>query len=75
MHHTSRVAAQSLPLPGHPLAFLPVVIQEAAEVPQLLVVLLEFLVDILKREREPFKGGTQLRRHQAQTSWEGGGNR
>lgn len=74
MHHPSRVAAQSLPLPGHPLAFLPVIIQETAEVPQLLVVLLEFLVDILKRERQPFKGGTQVRRPQAQTSWEGDRN-
>lgn len=46
-HQASAVAAQTLPLPRHPLPLLSVVIQEAAQVPQLLVVLLEFLVHIL----------------------------
>lgn len=68
VHHPCGEAAQSLPLPGHPLAFLPVVIQETAEVPQLLVVLLEFLVDILKREKQPFNRGAHMRLPQAYTS-------
>lgn len=46
-HQACTVAAQALPLPRHPLPLLPVVIQEAAQVPQLLVVLLQFLVHVL----------------------------
>lgn len=47
MHDTGAVPAQPLPLAGHPLALLPVVVQEAAEVPQLLVIFLQLLVDVL----------------------------
>lgn len=72
MHHPRCIPAQSLPLPGHPLALLPVIIQETAEVPQFLVVLLEFLVNILKRDTQPLKGGIIVYGpgHQTQTSWD-----
>lgn len=51
-HDAGAVAAQTLPLPGHPLAFLAVIIQEAAEVPQLTVVFMKLLVYVLKRHRK-----------------------
>ena len=38
-HHTGRVAAEPLPLPRQFPSLLSVVVQEAAEIPQLLVVL------------------------------------
>lgn len=47
VHDAGAVPAQALPLAGHPLALLPVVIQEAAQVPQLLVIFLQLLVDVL----------------------------
>lgn len=46
-HYAGTVTSQALPLPGHALAFLAVVIQEAAQVPQLAVVLLELLIYVL----------------------------
>lgn len=51
-HDAGAVAAQALPLPGHPLAFLAVIIQEAAEVPQLTVVFMKLLIYVLKRHRK-----------------------
>lgn len=48
MHDTGAVPAQPLPLAGHPLALLPVIVQEAAKVPQLLVIFLQLLVDVLQ---------------------------
>lgn len=47
-HDAGAVTAQTLPLPGHPLAFLAVIIQEAAEVTQLTVVFMKLLIDVLK---------------------------
>jgi len=47
-HGGGRVAAEALPLAGQLLALLPVVVQEAAELPQLVVVVLELLVDLLQ---------------------------
>lgn len=58
-HDAGTVPSQALPLPGYTLAFLAVVVQEAAQVPQLTVVLLQLLINILrggegkcKRKRE-----------------------
>lgn len=51
-HDAGAVAAQTLPLPGHPLAFLAVIIQEAAEVTQLTVVFMKLLIYVLKRHRK-----------------------
>lgn len=50
-HDAGTVTSQALPLPGYTLAFLAVVVQEAAQVPQLTVVLLQLLINVL-RERE-----------------------
>ena len=47
-HGGGGVAAEALPLPGQLLALLPVVVQEAAELPQLVVVVLQLLVDLLQ---------------------------
>lgn len=51
-HDAGAVTAQTLPLPGHPLAFLAVIIQEAAEVTQLTVVFMKLLIYVLKRHRK-----------------------
>lgn len=56
-HDAGTVAAQTLPLPGHALALLAVVVQEAAQVPQLPIILLELLVNVLgTREGERDRG-------------------
>lgn len=56
-HDAGAVTSQALPLPGYTLAFLAVVVQEAAQVPQLTVVLLQLLVNILRgREGNKRKG-------------------
>lgn len=47
-HDAGAVTAQTLPLPGHPLAFLAVIIQEAAEVTQLTVVFMKLLIYVLR---------------------------
>lgn len=47
-HDAGAVAAQTLPLPGHPLAFLAVIIQKAAEVTQLTVVFMKLLIYVLR---------------------------
>lgn len=44
-HHFGGVVAEQLPFPGQLLHFEPVVVQEAAQVPQLHVLLLQPLVD------------------------------
>lgn len=51
-HDAGAVAAQTLPLPGHPLAFLAVIVQEAAEVTQLTVVFMKLLIYVLKKVRK-----------------------
>lgn len=47
-HDAGTVTSQALPLPGYTLAFLAVVVQEAAQVPQLTVVFLQLLINVLK---------------------------
>ncbi len=47
-HGAGGVAAEALPLPGQLLALLSVVVQEAAELPELVVVVLQLLVDLLQ---------------------------
>lgn len=55
-HDAGAVTSQSLPLPGHPLAFLAVIIQEAAKVPQLTVVFMKLLINVLKGMGRTGKG-------------------
>ena len=47
-HHTGRIPAEPLPLPRQLPTFLSVIVKEAAEVPQLLVVLRQSGVEILE---------------------------
>ena len=47
-HHAGRVPTESLPLPRQLPTFLSVIVKEAAEVPQLLVVLRQSGVEILE---------------------------
>lgn len=47
-HDAGAVTSQTLPLPGHPLAFLAVIIQKAAKVAQLPVVFVKLLIYVLK---------------------------
>lgn len=47
-HHAGRVATETLPLPGELATLLTVVVQKAAEVAQLLVVVAETLVSLLQ---------------------------
>lgn len=47
-HGSGSVAAEALPLSGQLFALLSVIVQEAAELPELMVVVLQLLVDLLQ---------------------------
>lgn len=63
-HDAGTVTSQALPLPGHTLAFLAVVVQEAAQVPQLSVVLLQLLINVLRG-----RGGKKREEKSDELNW------